>query len=266
MRAEIEAWKDERAMRRRSLVSTVAVACAVTTIVALAGAGSSPIASKGKRRKLAHKLDPLAALVAATNASSASAGVASPTAVPVPSASVIPAVAVTAPPLPEIKLTIKAGTRVLVFGDSMVDAGFAQRLAKLVAEKGGTVVHDSWTSSTTSTWSKGERLDNLLVVHRPDVVIVALGANEVFLPSPEAVAPRVRHIVQKLAPRPCVWVSPPLWKGETGIVGVERANASPCGFYDSGLVKVERAKDGIHPTPKGGSDWADAVFTAVITP
>ncbi len=122
----------------------------------------------------------------------------------------------------------------------------------------------SWVSSTTSSWSKGDRLDNLLAVHRPDVVIVALGANEVFLPAPEAVAPRVRSIVQKFAARPCVWVSPPLWKGETGIVAVERANSAPCGFYDSGAVKVERAKDGIHPTPKGGNDWADAVFAAIV--
>jgi lysophospholipase L1-like esterase len=146
----------------------------------------------------------------------------------------------------------------------MVDAGFAQRLQKLVEARGGKLVHDAWTSSSTTSWSKGERLDNLLVVHRPDVVIVALGANEVFLPAPEAVAPRVRSIVQKLAPRPCVWVSPPLWKGETGIVSVERANAAPCGFYDSGSVQVERAKDGIHPTPKGGSDWAEAVFAAIV--
>ena len=44
----------------------------------------------------------------------------------------------------------------------------------------------------------------------------------------------------------------------------ERANATPCGFYDSGSVQVERAKDGIHPTPKGGSDWAEAVFAAIV--
>ncbi|MGZ3477620.1 MAG: SGNH/GDSL hydrolase family protein, partial [Polyangiales bacterium] len=162
------------------------------------------------------------------------------------------------------KLNITTGTKVLVFGDSMVDAGFAQKLRKLVEARGGTLVHDAWTSATTSTWSKGERLDNLLFVHKPDVVIVALGANEVFLPSPEAVAPRVGAIVGKLAPRSCFWVSPPLWKGETGIVAVERANASPCGFFDSGSIPVERAKDGIHPTLKGGGDWADAVWSAIV--
>ena len=239
---------------RRRLIATAASAIAVLLAVVIAGAGASPVAGKGKRKTKQAK--------AATLASASAA----------PSTSVVPAIATAAPsaaPTPPVianKLAIAKGTKVLVFGDSMVDAGFGQRLKKLVEARGGTLVHDAWTSSSTTSWSKGERLDNLLVVHRPDVVIVALGANEVFLPAPEAVAPRVRSIVQKLAPRPCMWVSPPLWKGETGIVSVERANATPCGFYDSGSVQVERAKDGIHPTPKGGSDWADAVFAAIVEP
>lgn len=243
-------------MRRRSHVLTVTTALAVLLGVVAAGAGSSPVLGKGKRRKAkAATLQP---------PPSASAPVPSASASPSISASVAIAPAPT-PPKPTAHLTIGKGTKVLVFGDSMVDAGFAQRLQKLVEARGGSLVHDSWTSSTTTGWSKGERLDNLLALHKPDVVIVALGANEVFLPAPEAVAPRVRTIVQKLGPRACLWVSPPLWKGETGIVGVEKANSAPCGFFDSGGVSVQRAKDGIHPTPKGGSDWADAVFEAVAS-
>lgn len=232
------------------MITTAASVAALLLAVVVAGAASNPVASKGKRRAA----KPISSAVPSASAVPVVASIA------VPSASVSAAV----PPLPISKLAIGKGTKVLVFGDSMVDSGFGQRLQKLADARGATLVHDSWVSSSTTSWSKGSRLDNLLVVHRPDVVIVALGANEVFLPSPEAVSSRVRAIVNKLAPRPCMWVSPPLWKGETGIVGVERANAGPCGFYDSGAVKVERAKDGIHPTPKGGSDWADAVFAAVV--
>jgi lysophospholipase L1-like esterase len=244
-------------MRRRSVLLTAATAFCVLSAVVLAG-GKGPVAGHGKRR--AKKGVASAATLAApapTPSASASSSVA-----PLASASALPVLPSTQ--AASGKLSITAGTKVLVFGDSMVDAGFAQKLRKLVEARGGTLVHDGWTSATTSTWSKGDRLDNLLFVHKPDIVIIALGANEVFLPSPEAVAPRVRAIVAKLAPRTCVWVSPPLWKGETGIVGVERANSAPCGFYDSGSVKVERAKDGIHPTPKGGADWADAVWGAIV--
>lgn len=233
------------------MMATGASVLAILFAVVLAGAKSSPAISKGKRR--AQK--PAVSVSVAPSISVA------------PSASYVvaaPSVSAQPPAFAPTKLQITKGTKVLVFGDSMVDAGFAQRLQKLIEARGGIVAHDAWTSSSTTSWSKGDRLDNLLVVHKPDVVIVALGANEVFLPAPEAVAPRVRAIVHKLAPRPCVWVSPPLWKGETGIVGVERTNSAPCGFYDSGAVKVERAKDGIHPTPKGGSDWADAVFAAIV--
>lgn len=236
-------------MRRRSVLLTVATAFCVLTAVVFAG-GKGPVTAHGKRR--------------------AKKGVASAATMPAPAPSTSASASVP-PPLPSVsaavpvpaKLVIGPGTKVLVFGDSMVDAGFAQKLKKLVEARGGTLVHDGWTSATTSTWSKGDRLDNLLFLHKPDVVIVALGANEVFLPSPESVAPRVRAIVSKLAPRSCLWVSPPLWKGETGIVAVEKANSAPCGFYDSGNVKVERAKDGIHPTPKGGGDWADAVWSSI---
>jgi lysophospholipase L1-like esterase len=248
-------WPRVEALLKSEMARTGASVAAVLLAIGLAGAFSSPVLAKGKKRA---KKTPV---VLATVSASASAA-------PVSSASAAPSVSASAASVinqPAIaKLTINKGTKVLVFGDSMVDAGFAQRLQKLVEARGATLVHDAWTSSSTTSWSKGDRLDNLLVVHRPDVVIVALGANEVFLPAPEAVAGRVRTIVNKLAPRPCIWVSPPLWKGETGIVGVERNNSAPCGFYDSGAVKVERAKDGIHPTPKGGSDWADAVFAAVV--
>lgn len=244
-------------MRRRSSILTVTTALAVLLGVVAAG-GSAPVLGKGKKRKA--KAATLVLPPAASGSASVVPSVVAPTVASVPSA-----VASTsaAPAKPTSHLTIGKGTRVLVFGDSMVDAGFAQRLGKLVEARGGVLFHDAWTSSSTTSWSKGARLDNLLALHKPDVVIIALGANEVFLPSPEAVAPRVRSIVQKVAPRSCLWVSPPLWKGETGIVDVERKNSTPCGFFDSGGIPVERAKDGIHPTPKGGSDWADAVFLAV---
>ena len=248
-------------MRRRSTILTFTTALAVLLGVVAAG-GSSPVFGKGKKRKAKAATLVFPPAASGSSSASAAASVATPTVAPVPSPT--PSTSA-APAKPTAHLSIGKGTRVLVFGDSMVDAGFAQRLQKLVEARGGVLFHDAWTSSSTTSWSKGARLDNLLALHKPDVVIIALGANEVFLPAPEAVAPRVRSIVSKVAPRSCVWVSPPLWKGETGIVDVERKNSAPCGFFDSGGIAVERAKDGIHPTPKGGSDWADAVFLAIAT-
>jgi lysophospholipase L1-like esterase len=148
----------------------------------------------------------------------------------------------------------------LVFGDSTVDAGFSQRLKALVEERGGTLVADGWTSSTTKTWAQGNRLSVLLAHSQPDVVIVVLGANEVFLPAPEQATANIRAIARRLAGRPCVWVSPPIWKGETGIVGVERRASAPCQFFDSGVLTLARQPDGIHPNTKGGATWAEAFW------
>jgi lysophospholipase L1-like esterase len=189
---------------------------------------------------------------------------AAPSASPPPPPIAPPPPPTRAPEIP--KLAIPLGARVLVLGDSMVDAGFSQRLDALVKERGGSLVHDAWTSSTTSAWSRGDRLDKLLA-RKPDVIIVALGANEVSLPSPESNAGAVRSIVARVAKASgghCLWVGPPIWKGETGIVGVERRNAAPCTFFDSGDLALERRRDGIHTTMKGGAAWADAVWNARV--
>ena len=94
----------------------------------------------------------------------------------------------------------------------------------------------------------------------------AIGANEVFLPAPETRASAIRAVVARLAGRPCAWISPVLWKGETGITAVSHANATPCAFFDSSALTVETNADKIHPSPKGGAAWADAVWNATVVP
>ena len=231
----------------------------VSLVIVAAGLASLPVASEGIRRA-----------AAAASATSSSLATASSTTVAAASTSAVAAAApsssaVAAKPAPKL-LDIGQGTRVLVFGDSFVAAGFQQRLAKLVEARGGVFFADSWTSSSTSSWDKASRLAALLQKAKPDVVIVALGANEVFMPSPEALSGHVKNIVARLGDRACVWSSPPLWKGETGIVKVERENSAPCSFFDPGVVAIPKGKDGIHPTMQGGEIWADALWGSMVSP
>jgi lysophospholipase L1-like esterase len=237
---------------------------AAVGIAIAAGSGGLVLTKRARRSR-----PTVAAFASSSTSSSAStaASLTSSAAVP-PSSALAPTVAsasaTPAPDAPTPLLTIGRGTRVLAFGDSMVDAGFSQELRKRIEARGGTLVTDGWTSSSTKTWAQGERLSRLLASARPDVVIITLGANEVFLPAPEQAAANVRSIVKKLGDRPCVWVGPPLWKGETGIVGVERRHSAPCGFFDSGALKLDRQPDGIHPNGKGGALWAEAVWNAFV--
>ena len=146
----------------------------------------------------------------------------------------------------------------------MVHAGLSARLGTLVKKQGGSFDSNAWVSSSTLMWSTSDRLSNLLLNYKPDFVFIALGSNEVMLSKPEARALHVQKIVKQLQGRPCVWVGPPIWKHETGIVSVLEKHSTPCLFFNSSQLKIERQRDGIHPTAKGGSDWADAIWSQLI--
>jgi hypothetical protein len=158
------------------------------------------------------------------------------------------------PPIPK-------GTVVLHIGDSFTHSGFAQALKPRFLALGTKYEVKAEQSSFTTTWSG--KLGPIVAATQPDLVIITLGANEVANTDPPAHAPAVRNIVRHLAGRPCVWVAPPLWAKETGIMDVLRENSAPCRFFDSNtLVKqpIPRRGDKIHPTPEGGAIWADAFW------
>ena len=73
-----------------------------------------------------------------------------------------------------------------------------------------------------------------------------------------------RAIVARVGARPCVWIGPPPWLPEKGILGVVKDNAAPCRFFESSPLTLERQPDGIHPTARGGKAWADAVWQATF--
>jgi lysophospholipase L1-like esterase len=194
--------------------------------------------------------------------SSAEAGAAAEpeTETPPPSASETapPAAAPPVPPTP--RFTITKGTRVLVFGDSMVTSGLGVYLQERVAARGGKLFLISKGSSTTATWTEGHELQDLLTRLRPDIVLVVLASNELFVPNPEARRYAVRAIVERIGARPCLWIGPSPWLPEKGILGVVKSASSPCRYYDSTSLTLERQADHIHPTMLGGKAWAEAVW------
>ena len=171
-----------------------------------------------------------------------------------------------APPAPTVKPAapppIPTGTAVLHIGDSFAVAGFAQALKPHMAALGVRYEVRAETSSFTTTWAA--RMDLLVANTQPDLVIVNLGANEFTNTDPPAHAPAIRRIVKSIGSRPCVWVSPPSWRKDTGITEVMRQNTAPCRFFDSDvLVKtpIPRQGDRIHPSEAGGAIWAEAFWT-----
>jgi GDSL-like Lipase/Acylhydrolase family len=161
-----------------------------------------------------------------------------------------------AAPLPSL-----AGTLILHIGDSFAVAGFAQALKPRLKALGARYEVRAETSSYTTSWAA--KMEKIVADTQPDLVIINLGANEVENADPKAHAPHVRRIVRAIGARPCVWVSPPLWRKDTGITEVMRESSSPCRFFDSDArvtQPIPRQSDHIHPSPRGGEIWADAFW------
>jgi hypothetical protein len=153
---------------------------------------------------------------------------------------------------------------VLHLGDSMVGGygGLTKALEGKFKGLGAHFVADWQTSVSIATFDHEHHLQELLAKHTPDLVILTLGANDVFVPFPSALASNVQSIARKMSAggRECFWMAPPVWKKDTGIVAVIKKNASPCKVFDATYMRIARAGDGIHPTDHGGADWAEAFF------
>jgi lysophospholipase L1-like esterase len=163
------------------------------------------------------------------------------------------------PPVPPPELP--KGTLVLHVGDSFAGA-LGVPLGKKLKAAGVRSVLEFQTSSYIPTWASGKELSEYVSRYSPDLVIITLGANEFELANPEQRVHSVKRLVQKLDGRPCVWVSPPRWKQDTGVLGVIRDNAKPCRFLDSDSIvqNLERKSDHIHPNDAGREAWAEAVL------
>jgi hypothetical protein len=154
---------------------------------------------------------------------------------------------------------IPPSTAVLHVGDSMVPS-LARALRPHFKALGVRYEMRFEQSTFTSTWAG--RMDGLVAATQPHLVIITLGGNEIGNVQPEAHARFVRRIVAATRGRPCVWTTPPLWRGETGIFDVIQKNAAPCRFFETDrflTAPIERVGDKIHPTPRGGEAWG-AVF------
>jgi hypothetical protein len=158
------------------------------------------------------------------------------------------------------------GAWVLHVGDSFVHAFLWQNLRPRFLGLGTQYVVQATTATYTTTWAVSPALDEWLS-RRPALVLVTLGANEVEMPDPNLHAKAIEAIAKKIANAgaTCVWITPPMWKEETGILGVIREHCAPCLYFDSdavlgGLSPDERQKDRIHPNGRGGGRWARAFW------
>jgi len=176
----------------------------------------------------------------------ASAPAAAPSEITVP--------AVDAQPLPK-------GTLVLQIGDSFA-AALGVELGKLFKGAGLRSALEYKTASYIPNWSYEGDVPKFVSSYQPDLVLITLGANEIEIPKPEERIKPIKHLISTLGGRPCVWVAPPLWKPDTGLLKVIHDNIAPCRYLDSNLLvhDLPRGRDKIHPSSEGRQIWAKVVF------
>jgi acyl-CoA thioesterase-1 len=163
-----------------------------------------------------------------------------------------------APPPPAL-----TGKTVLHVGDSMVGGnwGLTRALDQRFSAEGARFIRDFKVSESIVSYDHSPKLKSLIEKHRPDIVIITLGTNDVFVPYPASMVGNVQNIVKRVGSRECYWMGPPTWKPDTGIVQVLKDNVAPCKFFDGAGLKLQRGGDGIHPTDRGGADWATSFWT-----
>jgi lysophospholipase L1-like esterase len=152
-----------------------------------------------------------------------------------------------------------AGRSVLLIGDSMAE-GIGPHLQKKVEAAGGRFINAQERSSTIVWWQGSGKLRELLLKHRPDIVFIALGSNEIFIEQPELRAPLIKAMVRDLGTRPAFWIGPPCWKPDKGLINVIDENFQAAHFYNSNDLQVARAPDGKHPTAQGYQYWTDLIW------
>ncbi|MEO7032526.1 MAG: SGNH/GDSL hydrolase family protein [Polyangiaceae bacterium] len=168
-------------------------------------------------------------------------------------------------PQPVAAESLPKGTLVLQMGDSFA-AALGIELGKRLKAEGVRNALEYKTASYIPNWSYDGDIPQYLSKYHPDLVLITLGANETEIPKPEMRAGPIRHLVSELGGRPCVWVAPPLWKPDTGLLKVIRENIAPCRYLDSNALvhDLPRGHDKIHPSLEGREIWAKIVFDWLV--
>jgi lysophospholipase L1-like esterase len=147
----------------------------------------------------------------------------------------------------------------MLVGDSMAE-GIGPHLQKKVEAAGGRFINAQERSSTIVWWQGSGKLRELLLKHRPDIVFIALGSNEIFIEEPHMRAPLIKAMVAELGTRPAFWIGPPCWKPDKGLINVIDENFQESHFYNSNDLQVARAPDGKHPTAQGYQYWTELIW------
>lgn len=160
---------------------------------------------------------------------------------------------------PKTPAPLPKGMKVLIIGDSFAEA-LGAGLKYMEKDTGIKAVLRGQKATFIPEWAGPNKgVAGMLIQEKPDLVLIALGGNELAMTTPDIRAPKVKELVGLLGTTPCVWVSPPLWGNkDNGLLEIIRKNSGPCRYFDSNTLvpNLPRGSDKIHPTVEGQRVWA----------
>lgn len=138
---------------------------------------------------------------------------------------------------------------ILVVGDS--EACSMNYGAISAVRQPGEIVSTVCKSGTRTAYWEGERMRTALSTGKYDSVIVFLGTNDYGTrPDPTKIVSQI-----KSSGADCVWVGPPLVRGQKSATNdYLRTRVSPCVYLDTQALGIPLS-DGIHPTSAGSIKW-----------
>jgi len=154
--------------------------------------------------------------------------------------------------------------RVLLIGDSQLEC-LRSPVRKRLKDNGynfvGSVI---WYGSGTKHWASTDTLNYFLRNFKPDIVLIALGLNELFVNDLDQRALYAQQIKNKLdaAHVAYYYIGPAAWVKDKGITKVLAETFGDL-FYPSHQLTLARAADGRHPSQTGGKVWFDAVASQI---
>jgi lysophospholipase L1-like esterase len=159
---------------------------------------------------------------------------------------------------------ITRGASIVLTGDSLA-VGMAPFFRAMADEYGVRFASLAKESTRTDQWAQSSELQGLLANSRPNLVLVSLGTNDsrtVWSATEHAAhAKQLLEMIVKAGAN-VVWILPPslpFSDGDRGFSEVIRSLGVP--VFESDKLDIPRGPDNLHPTTRGYSGWAGAVWS-----
>lgn len=158
------------------------------------------------------------------------------------------------------QLKMGGSERILLVGDSQLEAMRTPFYNYVVANKHELLATVLWYGSSSKQWANTDTLNYYIRKYKPTMVVLVLGLNELFVNDLDARKENMSKIKNQLNQLGLnhYWIGPAAWKKDRGVIDVMQREWADR-FYASQKLKLGRAKDNRHPSNAAAWIWMQEV-------